>query len=126
MQFSRNPLPASPAGVRDLTGYIQTTGELCLTSVDGFGMCAQFSKYRLPFDKQDWTFSAPPGRYRVTVRQLFKWNGLAQCPIDEFPDERAEGINYLISFVRDDEGAATHFDWIPLALGPAGEPPEVG
>ena len=123
LQFSRKPLPGSPAGVRDLIGYVKATGGLCLTSLDGFAMCAQFSNYHLPLEGDDWPFSAPSGRYKVTVRQLFRWNGRAQFPSDEFPDEQAGGINYLISLVQDDEGAPRSFDWIPLALGPKGEPP---
>ena len=124
VQFTRRPLMPSPIGTHEFTGYVQTTGRLCLTSLDGFSMCAQFQKYHLPLE-EDWAFSVPPGRYRVTVRQLFKWNGGGQCPCDEFPDERAEGLNYLISLVPDDEGTPPHFNWVPLARGHGGSPPPV-
>src|SRR5436853_4578605 len=35
MQFSRHPLPPSPTGTHEYTGHVQTTGRLCLTSLDG-------------------------------------------------------------------------------------------
>ena len=92
IQFTRRPLTPTPVGTHEYAGYVRTTGSLCLTSLDGFAMCAQFSEYHLPLD-QDWAFSVPPGRYLVTVRQLFKWNGQGQSPSDEFPEETAEGLN---------------------------------
>ncbi len=124
LQFSRRSLPTLPVGVHEFAGHVQTAGALCLTGSDGFEMCAQFPESRLPLE-QDWKFSTPPGRYRVTVRQLFKWSGRAQFPCDEFPDETAEGLNYLISFVADNESKPVRFDWVPLALGPNGTLPPV-
>ena len=116
IQLSKRTLPQCPVGFHELTAYIVTTGKLSLTNYDGFAMCAQFANYHLPLE-DDFAFEVEPGRYRVTLRQLFRWNGKAQCPGDEFPDEAAEGLNYLVSIVPDSQGSSTkELTWVPLAF----------
>ena len=115
IRFSRHPLPALPIGPHEFAGFVQTTGGLCLSCYDGFAACADFKDQRLPYTSQDWSFSAPPGRYRVPVRQLFEWDGYEQfCP-DHPRDGTTPGPDYLVSFVLDPDGPAQRWPWVPLA-----------
>jgi hypothetical protein len=81
---------------RQFEGCIHTTGTLCLASFGSVTMCAQFEDYKLP-QPQDYCIQVAPGRYHVTVQQLFRWRGGGQLPSDDYPGEMAEGLNYYIA-----------------------------
>ncbi len=100
---------------KTLTGYIHVRGnQLVLTSMSSLCYAAQYpEEVKIPTE-EDVQIDISPGIYRITVLELFDYDGSEQLPSDVDPDFDDQAIHYAIRIEKTDAQPSEEYTRIPL------------
>lgn len=100
--------------VESVSGFLVTSGQLCFTSYENIGYCAQFEDKHFPLH-EDHPLLVNPGRYQIEVHRMFQWRHGQQFP--EFADAIGDGDHFVIVLTpAGDSMPPKHFDCVPWVV----------